>query len=37
VLPPLTDYALMREELSIPGRDPVFERALAAAARLALS
>ena len=37
VLPPLTDYALMREELSIPGRDPIFERALAAAARLALS
>jgi len=37
VLPPLTDYALMREELSIPGRDPVFERALAAAAGLALS
>jgi len=37
VLPPLTDYALMREELSIPGRDPVFERALAGAARLALS
>jgi glucose-6-phosphate dehydrogenase assembly protein OpcA len=37
LLPALTDYALMREELSIPGRDPVFERALAGAAKLALS
>jgi len=37
LLPALTDYSLMREELSIPGRDPAFERALAAAARLALS
>jgi glucose-6-phosphate dehydrogenase assembly protein OpcA len=37
LLPALTDYALMREELAIPGRDPVFERALAAAAKLALS
>jgi len=37
LLPALNDYSLMREELSIPGRDPVFERALAAAARLALS
>jgi len=36
-LPALTDYALMREELSIPGRDPAFERTLAAAAKLALS
>jgi glucose-6-phosphate dehydrogenase assembly protein OpcA len=36
-LPALTDYALMREELSIPGRDPAFEGALAAAAKLALS
>jgi glucose-6-phosphate dehydrogenase assembly protein OpcA len=36
LLPALTDYALMREELSIPGRDPSFERALAAAAKLAL-
>ena len=35
LLPALTDYALMREELSIPGRDPAFERALAAAANLA--
>ena len=37
VLPRPNDYALMREELSIPGRDPVFERTLAAAAGLALS
>ncbi|MGD0361170.1 MAG: glucose-6-phosphate dehydrogenase assembly protein OpcA [Bryobacteraceae bacterium] len=37
LLPPLTDYALMREELSIPGRDPAFERTLAAAAKLAVS
>lgn len=37
VLPRPNDYTLMREELSIPGRDPVFERTLAAAARLALS
>lgn len=37
LLPVLTDYALMREELSIPGRDPAFEHALAAAAKLALS
>lgn len=37
LLPALTDYALMREELGIPGRDPVFERALAAAAKLAVS
>lgn len=37
LLPALTDYALMREELSIPGHDPAFERALAAAAKLALS
>jgi glucose-6-phosphate dehydrogenase assembly protein OpcA len=35
VLPRPTDYALMREELSIPGRDAIFERTLAAAARLA--
>jgi glucose-6-phosphate dehydrogenase assembly protein OpcA len=33
-LPPLTDYSLMREELSIPGRDPVFERTLARAVTL---
>jgi glucose-6-phosphate dehydrogenase assembly protein OpcA len=37
LLPALTDYALMREELSIPGHDPSFEGALAAAAKLALS
>jgi len=37
LLPALNDYALMREELSIPGRDPSFERALARAAKLALS
>jgi glucose-6-phosphate dehydrogenase assembly protein OpcA len=37
VLPRPTDYALMREELSIPGRDAVFERTLAVAARIAAS
>ena len=37
LLPPLTDYSLMREELSIPGPDPVFERALAGALKLAVS
>jgi glucose-6-phosphate dehydrogenase assembly protein OpcA len=37
LLPALTDYALMREELSIPGADPAFAHALAAAAKLALS
>jgi hypothetical protein len=37
LLPALTDYSLMREELAIPGRDPAFERALTAAAKLALS
>jgi glucose-6-phosphate dehydrogenase assembly protein OpcA len=37
LLPALNDYALMREELSIPGRDPLFERALVRAAKLALS
>ena len=31
-LPPSTDYTLMREELTIAGRDPVFERTLRAAA-----
>ncbi|HLY16987.1 MAG TPA: glucose-6-phosphate dehydrogenase assembly protein OpcA [Bryobacteraceae bacterium] len=35
LLPALTDYSLMREELSIPGRDPAFENALAAAVKLA--
>jgi glucose-6-phosphate dehydrogenase assembly protein OpcA len=36
-LPDPTDYSLMREELSIPGRDPVFESVLAAAAKLPAS
>jgi glucose-6-phosphate dehydrogenase assembly protein OpcA len=36
VLPRPTDYPLMREELSIPGRDAVFERTLAAATKLAV-
>ena len=34
-LPQPTDYLLMREELGIVRRDPVFERTLASAARLA--
>ena len=34
-LPHPTDYLLMREELGIVRRDPVFERALASASRLA--
>jgi glucose-6-phosphate dehydrogenase assembly protein OpcA len=34
-LPHPTDYLLMREELGITRRDPVFERTLASAARLA--
>ncbi len=34
-LPPPDDYFLMREELAIARRDPVFEKALASAARLA--
>jgi glucose-6-phosphate dehydrogenase assembly protein OpcA len=34
-LPQPSDYLLMREELGIVGRDAVFERALASAARLA--
>jgi len=29
------DYSLLRQELSIPGRDPVFEKSLARAARMA--
>jgi len=37
LLPWLNDYSLMREELSIPGRDPSFARALTAAAQLELS
>ncbi|HXI41967.1 MAG TPA: glucose-6-phosphate dehydrogenase assembly protein OpcA [Bryobacteraceae bacterium] len=35
VFPLHNDYLLLREELSIPGRDPVYERSLARAARLA--
>jgi len=35
VFPTDNDYALLREELSIPGRDAVYERTLARAARLA--
>lgn len=31
-----TDYALLREELSIPGRDPIYERTVARAAALAV-
>jgi glucose-6-phosphate dehydrogenase assembly protein OpcA len=34
-LPHPTDYLLMREELGIVGQDPLFERTLASAARLA--
>ncbi len=37
VFPPDTDYMLLREELSIPNPDPVYDRALAGAARLALA
>lgn len=37
LLPALNDYSLMREELSIPGRDPSFERALTRALKLAVS
>lgn len=33
-LPTPNEYLLLREELGIPGRDPVFERTLARAARL---
>jgi glucose-6-phosphate dehydrogenase assembly protein OpcA len=35
VFPPDNDYSLLRQELSIPGHDPVFEKSLARAARLA--
>jgi glucose-6-phosphate dehydrogenase assembly protein OpcA len=35
VFPPDNDYLLLREELSIPGRDPVYDRSLARAAVLA--
>ena len=34
-LPPPSDYLLMREELTRVGHDPIFEKALAAAAKLA--
>jgi hypothetical protein len=37
MLPEASEYSLMREELSIAGHDPVFERVLPAAARLAVS
>jgi glucose-6-phosphate dehydrogenase assembly protein OpcA len=37
LLPRPSDYTLMREELGIPGRDPLFEKAVSAAAQLALS
>lgn len=37
VFPEATDYFAMREELSVPGRDAVFEKTVASAARLALS
>jgi hypothetical protein len=37
MLPELDEYLLMSEELSIAGHDPVFERVLPAALRLALS
>ena len=32
VFPEASDYVLLREELSIPGRDPIYEQALALAA-----
>jgi glucose-6-phosphate dehydrogenase assembly protein OpcA len=35
VFAPDNDYTLLRQELSIPGRDPVFERSLTRAVRLA--
>jgi len=35
VLPPLTEAEVLGEELSIAGRDPVFERVLPAAERIA--
>lgn len=34
VFPPVDDYSLLREELSIPGRDPVYEAALAGAVEI---
>jgi glucose-6-phosphate dehydrogenase assembly protein OpcA len=35
VFPAASDYVLLREELSIPGHDPIYEAALALAAKLA--
>ena len=35
LFPEASDFALLGEELSIPGRDPIFEATLAAAAKLA--
>jgi len=35
VFAPDNDYTLLRQELSIPGRDPIFEKTLARATRLA--
>ena len=32
VFPEASDYVLLREELSIPGRDPIYEQSLALAA-----
>jgi glucose-6-phosphate dehydrogenase assembly protein OpcA len=34
VFPPVDDYSLLREELSIPGRDPVYEAALGGAVEI---
>jgi hypothetical protein len=35
VFPPDNDYVLLREELSIPGRDAVYEKSLTRAVALA--
>jgi hypothetical protein len=35
VFQPATDYTLLREELSIPGRDPIYEQVLPRAVKLA--
>lgn len=37
VFPVASDYAMMREELAIPGKDPAYEKTLADAAKLAVS
>jgi glucose-6-phosphate dehydrogenase assembly protein OpcA len=37
VFPAASDYVLLREELSIPGHDPIFEAALAQAEKLAMA